>query len=506
MLGQTTNENDRSNGQPECFWLWPHPRKINPRSAMPALALHSFSKAIEIPASIRNQPLDAWQTSARLSTVLERFGIHVLGDLHGRKVVDFAWEKNCGPKTLYELDLLARRARFRNGTASGDGHRGDYIYASHGFTATDSEGATAKIHKEATGFVIPESICHLAFNELPITKRLGNVVRSIGARNLGDLNGRSDFELLQYKACGWRTISEIQQLIERALSGEFDVARIEEATATAELLSLLEQALAKLPLRDRQFVLARIGAQTGTGHSPGADLPSLTYAEIGRRYGLTRARIHKVLVNTLDSLRRTWGPRVPRLLEVLKWRCLSAICPLTPQLLEKWIGSSAAFSSRPATGDCFNSFRLSMEAHVHLIAALDKSIPCWPETNHKLPRIYDPVGQFDLTLARIVREAGGQITVAEAYRRFLHPGGRHCRRLTVETFLQMLRSVECTVVEIKNPEVPIISLRSSNGGVLFRDVPGQNGKSSTPRKGPSNLTAIQFFKNSFCERQAVRRR
>ena len=470
---------------------------------MPALALHSFSKAIEIPASLRNQPLDAWQTSARLSTVLERFGIHVLGDLHGRKVVDFAWEKNCGPKTLYELDLLARRARFRNGTASRNGHRRDYIDASHDFTATDSEGATAKIRKES--FVIPESICHLAFNELPITTRLGNVVRSIGARNLGDLNGRSAFELLQYKACGWGTISEIQQLIERAISGEFDVAQIEEATATAELLNLLEQGLAKLPLRERQFLLARIGAQTGTGRSPGADLLCLTYAEIGRRYGLTRARIHKVLVNTLDSLRRTWGPRVPRLLEVLKWRCLSATCPLTPQLLEKWVGSSAAFSSRPATGDCFNSFRLSMEAHVRLIAALDKSIPCWPETNHKLPRSYDPVGQFDLTLARIVREAGGQITVAEAYRRFSHPAGRHCRRLTVETFLQMLCSVECTVVEVKNPEVPIVSLRSSNGGVLFRDVPRQHGKSSTAENVHSNSPAIQFFKNSFCESQAVGR-
>lgn len=149
-----------------------------------------------------------------------------------------------------------------------------------------------------------------------------------------------------------------------------------------------------------------------------------------------------------------------------------------------------------------------MEAHVRLIAALDKSIPCWPETNHKLPRTYDPVGQFDFTLARIVHEAGGKITVAEAYRRFSHPDGRHCRRLTIATFLQMLRSVECTVVEIKNPEVPIVSLRSSNSGVLFRNVPGQHGKSSTPPKGPSNLAAIQFFgtKNSFCERHAVRRR
>ena len=363
------------------------------------------------------------------------------------------------------------------------------------------------MHEDATSFAIPESICDLAFNELPLTRRLGNVVRSMGARNLGDLNGRSAFELLQYKACGWGTISEIQQLIERAVSGEFDVAQIEEAMATAELLNLLEQGLAKLPLRERQFLLARIGAQTGNGRSPGADLFCLTYAEIGRRYGLTRARIHKVLVNTLDSLRRIWGPRVPRLLEVLKWRCLSAICPLTPQLLEKWVGS-AAFSSRPTTGDCFNSFRLSMEAHVRLIAALDKSIPCWPETNHKFPRTYDPVGQFDLTLARVVREAGGQITVAEAYRRLSHPGKRDYRRLTIEMFLQMLRSVESTVIEFKDPEAPIVSLRSSNGRVLFRDVPGQNGKSSTPRKGPSNLAAIQFFgtKNGFCERQAVRKR
>src|ERR1044072_2971519 len=99
---------------------------------MPALALHSFSKSIEIPAKLHNQPLEAWQTSARLTTLLDRFGIRVLGDLHGRKVVDFAWKKNCGPKTLYELDLLARRARLRNGTASG-GDQDDRVHVSHRF-------------------------------------------------------------------------------------------------------------------------------------------------------------------------------------------------------------------------------------------------------------------------------------------------------------------------------------------------------------------------------------
>src|SRR5689334_12099491 len=110
---------------------------------MPALALHSFSKAIEIPAGLRDQPLDAWQTSARLSAVLDRFGIHVLGDLHGRKVVDFAWERNCGPKTLYELDLLARRARVPNGNGSATSHRRRYAHtlhaSSHSFCAMGTE-------------------------------------------------------------------------------------------------------------------------------------------------------------------------------------------------------------------------------------------------------------------------------------------------------------------------------------------------------------------------------
>ncbi len=473
---------------------------------MPALALHSFSKAIKIPASLRDQPLDTCQTSARLSAVLERFGIHVLGDLHGRKVVDFAWEKNCGPKTLYEFDLLARRAQSRNGKASCNGHCNGRVHASHSFSATGSELATAKMQEDAACFAIPESICHLDFNELPITTRLANVVRSMGARSLGDLHGRSAFELLQYKACGWGTISEIQQLIERAVSGEFDVGQIEQATGAAELLSLLEQGLAKLTLRDRQFVLARIGAQIWSGRGPRANLLWLSYAEIGRRYGLTRARVHKVFANTLDSLRKIWGPRVPRLLEVIKWRCLSAICPVTPQLLEKWAGSPAAFSSRPTARDYLNGFRLSMEAHVRLIAALDKSIPCWPDTNHKLRRIDDSVGRFDLTLARVVREAGGQITVAEAYRRLSHPGRRDYRRLTVEKFLQMLPNVECTMVEFKDPQSPIVRLHPSIAGVFPRRVPSENGKPSTARKVHSNLSAIQFFKNGSCEGHAVGRR
>jgi RNA polymerase sigma factor (sigma-70 family) len=222
--------------------------------------------------------------------------------------------------------------------------------------ASHSEAATA------AGFVIAESVCQLRFGELPITTRLVNVLRSIGAQTLGDLQGCTPFELLQYKDCGWRTVGEIKQLIERAISGEFDETQIEESAAAAELLTLLEQGMAKLSPRERQFLLARIGEE---------GLPCLTFEEIGRQCALTRARVQQLVARALDTLRKSWGPRIPRLLEIMKHRCLSdpAAAGLTPALLEQWIGLPAA------AGESSRIFRLSRKAHVRLIAALDKNIP-----------------------------------------------------------------------------------------------------------------------------------
>ena len=128
--------------------------------------------------------------------------------------------------------------------------------------------------------------------------------------------------------------------------------------------------------------------------------------------------------------------------------------------------------------------------------ALDKSIPCWVGTNHKPRRIDGSVDQFDLALACVVRGAGGHISVVEAYRQLSHPTERNCRKLTVEGFLRMLRSVERIVIEFKDPQSPIIRLRPSNAEVFLRDVPTQNGKSSTARKVHSIYQRFRFLAQS----------
>jgi hypothetical protein len=324
---------------------------------MATSAFRCFSRTIEIPAKLHGQPLEMWHTSARLTALLRRSGIRVLGDLQGRRAVDFAREKNCGAKTLYELDWLTRCVACERGKAKNAGASGNGTFPHNG-----------------TGFAIPESVCQLQFDELPISTRLAHVVESMGARTLGDLKGLRTFELLQCKQCGWRTLGEIEQLIERAISGEFDEADIDDSTAAVELLRLLEQGMAKLSPRERQFILATIG---------GENLPCLSFAEIGRRSALTRSRVQQLVARAVDNLRKTWGPRVPRLLEIMKRRCLSMACPLTPALLEQWIG------------DCSKSFRLSRKAHVRLIAALDENIPCWLEKHDNARRIAASTRKLD---------------------------------------------------------------------------------------------------------------
>ena len=89
----------------------------------------------------------------------------------------------------------------------------------------------------------------------------------------------------------------------------------------------------------------------------------LTFGEIGQRFGFTRARVHKVTAKALQVLRKTWGPRVPRLLDKVKHRLsLSNASELTPALLEQWVDESS------------RCLRLSRQAHVRLIAELDADI------------------------------------------------------------------------------------------------------------------------------------
>lgn len=302
---------------------------------MAAFTSRCFPRTIQIPARLRGQPLEVLSShrriSARLAHVLQRSGIGVLGTLHGLRVGDFAWIKNCGLTTLHELDSVA--SALKNGHSSSR-------------RSNTNRGLTAM----ETALVVPKSVRGLRFDQLPITARLGNVTRTAGFQTLGNLHGQTPFDLLQLRSCGWRTVIEVQRLITRAVSGDFDIAGMERSRALAELLTLLERGITKLPPLNKQFLLARIDGKT--------------FARIGKRHGFTRAYAHRVVMKTLGILTKTHGPRIPELLRIVKRHYLSkaGASRLTPSLLDQWLVNSQ------------NTFRLSRETQVRLLAALDKSI------------------------------------------------------------------------------------------------------------------------------------
>ena len=425
------------------------------------LSLNSFLEVIHIPEDLRGQAIDRTAMSVRLAGVLRRANIRVLGDLHGCNLDDFAGQRNCGYKTLRELDALVRQAR-------------------SSVEQTPPRPEAGSLAGNGVSFVVPESISQLQLAELPITSRLTNFVRSIGLRTLEDLNGRSAFELLRCKNCGWRTVVEIGQLIERAISGEFDEAQIEESAWPTELLRLLEKGIAKLSPRDKHLLLARIGGEA---------VPPPTLEELGQQHALTHARVHQILEKTLNTLKKTWGPRVPRLLEAVKRRCFSNVCPLTPALLGQWIGESQG------------TFQLSPKAQVRLIGALDEDVPCWPSQHGGVGGIDSSIRRLDLDLAKLVRNANGCIAVADTYRKLTSQ--QHYKRLKVGKFLGMLRRVRRTLVEFDDPQSAVIRLSRLSVTEVATHTLNQSDEPLTAEEIRSR--AIQTFgtKIILCEARAI---
>ena len=282
--------------------------------------------------------------------------------------------------------------------------------------------------------VVPESFRHLRLTQLPVSTRLRNVLRSMRIRTLGGVDGRLVGEFLRRKNCGRRSVLELEQLIQRAASGEFDDSNIEKPDAPAALLNLIEASITKLPDRDRNFVLARVGA----GRKRRA-----TLEQLGQRYGMTRERVRVILEKLFGVIMRSYGPRIPQLLERVRQRCISNICPLTPELLHQW---ARQFRSR---------IELAPKAHVRIISSLDERIPCWPN-GHEPLRIDENVRRLGVSLAGVVRKAGRPIALGTAYRNL--KGQRHYSQLSVPAFLRMLRNARRVRIQFDDPQRAVIRL------------------------------------------------
>jgi hypothetical protein len=125
------------------------------------------------------------------------------------------------------------------------------------------------------------------------------------------------------------------------------------------------------------------------------------------------------------------------------------------------------------------------------------SLVDWEKYN-KTGGINESTRKLDHDLAGLVCDVGGHIALTEAYHRLIRQP--RYRQVTVEEFLRMLGRVRYTVVELNNPDIPVVRLRRLNVWDSLLHPHGQNGK---PGKIYSRSIELFGSENVFSEREAV---
>ncbi len=270
--------------------------------------------------------------------MLERLCCQSLGDLHGKTYEQISKTKNCGRKTIDELEVLV-----------------------HQVNADELQRITVqpKAPQLTDVLFIPQRARGWALFHLPLSVRLAGVLEQWGCRLLGDLHGKSLAELRRQKNCGRRSLNELHELIQRIQAGEFD--QFMDASADFDLAYLiikLNERIGNLPSRAREILFSRLGAH---GQAP------LTLEELGQRQGLTRERIRQLVNKVTERLRRESGPALASALSQIAVRCQSGVYPLTPDLLAHWLGAEVAIC------------RFSLPFYLRLFSEFELSLPVWIE-------------------------------------------------------------------------------------------------------------------------------
>ncbi len=130
---------------------------------------------IFIPQEARGTPLSAFQLSARLQHIFEAKGFRLFGDVHGLALTVFLKFRDCGKKTVAELQELVHA-----------------VQRAHQTTTAGAERVV--VHEPppsvfAGALFIPASVQSINAFDLPLSARLEGALRKRKIIRLGDLHG-----------------------------------------------------------------------------------------------------------------------------------------------------------------------------------------------------------------------------------------------------------------------------------------------------------------------------
>ena len=279
---------------------------------------------IFVPEGERERDLANLPISVRLAHLLEFSNIRRLGDLHGLNLDELAAYRSCGPKTVSEIQTLVESVHGEIGEC----------------------------------YSVPAEAHDISPFDLPTSIPLAHLLQEKGINRLGDLHGRKPADLKSARYYTQKALYELDGLLQRITSGEFDLSTTPFTTAhTAELLRLIHDGISKLSARSRRIIKLRYAGNPNR---------NMSLTEVGQRLKLSGARAAGLEARALTQIKAAGGPKLKGYLRGLAGVCADLVCPLTPSLLTHWLGK------------CATQLKWQPEAYIRLLGKLNPDIPAWP--------------------------------------------------------------------------------------------------------------------------------
>ena len=375
-----------------------------------------LADGIFIPVSERGRSLRTLTVSVRLSNVFGQQELHLLGDLHGKTYREIGRYRNCGRKTLEELRNLVRQIQLGN---------------SQHPIATDRADWNPNIVSVST------TVRSLLLKELPMSKRLENVLLNGGFTTVGDLDGYELRDLWRAQNCGKKTIFELKELLRRAEAGEFTpVPSTSSSDPLTTVIRFVRAGMRGVNERNREIVRQRLFGRNGE--------PQIL-EDVGERFGMTRERVRQIVKGAFQKVKSAGGPVLARALEALANEHNGSVVPVTAPLVAERLSTTNESSEWP---ELF---------YVHVIDRIAPFIPVWGPDGGREALGELEFGEINSALEEWLRSQGAHPTAKEAF--------EHLRtkskfdRLAVAAFFSALRRSRNIIVDFPRADEPRLRLR-----------------------------------------------
>ncbi|MGH9424948.1 MAG: DNA-directed RNA polymerase subunit alpha C-terminal domain-containing protein, partial [Terriglobia bacterium] len=220
------------------------------------------STTIFVPPSARKRSVRELSLSVRLKHTLGHLGCKSLGDLQGVTFGRVLKSPGCGLKTVRELERYLKNVELGMLDQPGipKATQAPTIHREHN---SDNLLENQSVRDECTRpalIYIPQCARGWGLAQMPTSVRLAGVLKQMGFHLVGDLHGLSFDRFRGIENCGRHTRTELANLISQIQAGEFEYFEVESGDRRINsLIGLVDQHIAKLPIRDRGILLSRFG-------------------------------------------------------------------------------------------------------------------------------------------------------------------------------------------------------------------------------------------------------